>query len=168
MTSQNENPIFVDLQGFKNSNNKFIVKEFAIVTKEWSQVFLVKPPYPYSSLTPEEKKQTKWIERNRGIFWSEGFIDSRECTRVIHLYLANKNVVVKGQEKIKWVKEICEICNVVDIGDKGCPNLSTLHEKYANCNLYCMNHKKQCALKNVICLKKWYFDNHMYQFKIFH
>lgn len=160
--------IFVDLQGFKNSKNNFIVKEFAIVTNEWTQVFLVKPPYSFTSLTLEEKKQAVWLERNRGILWSEGFIDAREFKRIIPLYIENRNIVVKGFEKVTWIKALCENCKIVDIGDKGCPNLSNLNEKYQNSELYCVNHKKQCALKNALCLSKWYYDNHMYQFKFFH
>lgn len=159
--------IFVDLQGFKNSKNEFIIKELAIATKDWTQVFIVKPPYAYSTLTKEEKKQVNWLERNRGILWSEGFIDNREFKRLIQLYLENKNIFVKGCEKVKWVKKICENCNIVDLGEKGCPNLSMLQEKYKNCELNCISHKKQCALKICICLRKWFYDNHLYQFKFF-
>lgn len=159
--------IFADLQGFKTSENDFIVKEFALATIEWTQVFLVKPPYAYASQSSEEKRQTNWIERNRGIFWSEGFIDYREFKRIIPLYLEDQNIVIKGHEKIKWIKNLCEDCNIVELGDKGCPNLMSLHEKYKNCDLNCINHKKQCALKNVCCLRKWYYDNHINQFKLF-
>lgn len=159
--------IFVDLQGFKNFKNEFIVKELAIVSKEWTQVFLVKPPYPFTTLSSEEKKQTRWLERNKGIFWSEGFIDHREFKRIINLYLENKNIVVKGFEKVRWLNEVSQNCKIVELGDKGCPNLFTLHNKYKECDLNCVNHKKQCALKNAMCLKKWYFDNNMWQFKLF-
>lgn len=159
--------IFVDLQGFKNSKNEFIVKEFAIVTSEWTQVFLVKPPYMYLTLSPEEKKQTNWLERNRGIRWSEGFIDYREFKRVIPLYLEEKEIIVKGCEKVQWIKNFCDKCQIVDVGCKGCPNLSTLHEKYKACNINCINHKRHCALKNAICLLKWCNENHMYQFNLF-
>lgn len=159
--------IFVDLQGFKNSKNEFIVKELAIATSDWTQVFVIKPPYAYSTLTIEEKKQVHWLERNRGILWSEGFIDYREFKRLIPFYLENKNIIVKGCDKVKWVKELCENCDIVDVGEKGCPNLTTLQEKYKNHELNCVIHKKQCALKNSICLQKWFFDNHIYQFKFF-
>lgn len=163
----NQQPIFVDLQGFKDSKNEFIIKELAIATNDWTQVFVVKPPYAYSTLTKEEKKQVNWLERNRGIFWSEGFIDYKEFGRFIQLYLENKSIFVKGCEKVKWIKKICENCNITDFGEKGCPNLTVLHEKYKSCELNCIIHKKQCALKNSICLRKWYFDNNMYQFKFF-
>lgn len=159
--------IFIDLQGFKNLNNDFIIKEFAIATSEWTQVFLVKPPYAYATLSSEEKKQVNWLERNRGIRWSEGFINYQEFKRLIPTYLRNKNIVVKGCEKVKWIKNLFETCNILDIGDKGCPKLFSLHEKYKECKINCVNHDKQCALKNALCLFKWYYDNHMYQYKFF-
>lgn len=165
--NQHNNTIIVDLQGFKDSKNKFIVKEIAISTQEYTQIFLVKPPYSFSRLSSEEKKQVKWIENNRGITWSEGFIDYQELKRTIIPYLFKKNIMTKGSEKIKWIQELCKSCNTIDIGEKGCPNFLKLHTLYKEFNFNCVNHKKYCALKNVLCIKKWYEDNNMYQFDLF-
>lgn len=162
-----QQPIFVDLQGFKNSKNEFIVKELAIATNDWTQVFIVKPPYAYSTLTKEEKKQVNWLDRNRGILSCEGFIGYREFKRLIPIYLENKNIFVKGWEKVKWIKKLCENSEILDLGEKGYSNLIALQEKYKDCKLNCFIHKNQWALKNCICLRKWYFDNHMYQFQFF-
>lgn len=173
--------VIVDLQGFKDYKNGFIIKEFAIATREYTQTFLVKPPWAYSLLTNEEKKTVNWIERNRGIQWREGFMDIKSFKKIIQPYLKDKTVLVKGSEKIKWVKELCESCNVFDLTDKDCPNLSTLQQLYEkniypdpksyqgdawydycgrkDCFLFFCNHKKNCALKNVLFLKKWILDN---------
>lgn len=180
MMNQN---IVVDLQGFKDSKNKFIIKEFALATKEYTQMFLIKPPYAYSTLSPEEKKHVIWIQRNRGIYWKEGFIDVRVFKKIVKPYLENKSIFVKGNEKVKWVKELCPDCNVFDIAEMGCPNLTTLSELYCknrhpksnetndgdvwwdhpsginNVCYNCVYHKKMCALKNVILLKHWIGDN---------
>lgn len=156
----NRNCIVVDLQGFKDCLNNFIVKEFALATKEHTQVFLIKPPYLYSNLSLEEKRQVSWLERERGIYWSEGFIDYREFKRTIIPFLENSNVLVKGFEKIKWVKELCVNCSVEDIGERGCPNFLSLYNEYCQDNKYnCVFHKKNCALKNVVIIKKWCTDN---------
>lgn len=161
-----QNYLFVDVQGFKDCKNNFILKELALATQEYTQVFLIKPPHAYCNLTREEKTRVNWIEKKKGIFWKDGYIDYREFRRVIIQYLENKNIIVKGAEKVKWVKELCSNCDVIDIGDKGCPNLVQLTTKY--CKDYtlfnCVYHEKQCALKNVICVIKWYFDNHMDSF----
>lgn len=159
----NNNTVIVDIQGFKNSDNEFIVKELAIATQEHTYIFLVKPPYPFNSLTAEEKKQVRWIERNRGYRWSEGYVDYREFQRIIKPYLKDKNICVKGDEKINWVQDLCGKENtVLDISYLSAPNLNTLCKMYCSDNtaLYnCIYHKKICALKNVICIKKWCIEN---------
>lgn len=156
------NTIFVDLQGFKDINNKFIVKELVIATQQHTEIYLVKPPYSFSALSVEEKRHVRWIERNRGYRWSEGIIDYREFHRIIKPHLKDKKIVVKGEEKIRWVKEISDHENITDIGDKNIPNLKNLHELYSNDNFNnCLSHKsvKCCALKNVLCIKKWCIEN---------
>lgn len=102
--------LIVDVQGFKNLQNEFIIKEIAIATTDHTQTFLIKPPYSYIKLTKTEKQHVSWIEKNRGFFWSEGYIDYREFKRIIFPYLNNKNILVKGNEKKKWVGDLCENC----------------------------------------------------------
>lgn len=65
---------FVDIQGFKTDDNKFILKEMAILCNGQMQVFLVKPPFKFYDLSKSERLQVCWIERNRNILWNEGFI----------------------------------------------------------------------------------------------
>lgn len=153
--------IIVDVQGFKNQNNEFIIKELVIGTSEHTQIFLIKPPYPFSALTLEERKRVWWIERNRGYRWSEGHIDYKEFKRLIKPYFKKRKIIVKGEEKVKWVRELCEHENVLDISNKGLPNLETLSNLYCKdmFSYNCFNHLKYCALKNVICIKKWLIDN---------
>lgn len=152
--------VFVDLQGFRDYKKSFIVKEFAIATNEFTQTYLVKPPYPFSTLTDDEKKQVRWLEKYRGIYWREGFVDYNEFQRLAKPLLERFNVVVKGFEKLKWIKELSPNCEVIDVGEQGCPNLASLNQKYSkNKNINCFYHSKYCALKNVICVKEWYCDN---------
>lgn len=152
----------MDLQGFKTNKNEFIVKEFAYSTPEYTQVFLIKPPFPFSKLSEDEKRQTRWLEKHFGIMWHEGYVDYREFKRHIVNHIKDKTIFVKGMEKIKWVKNLCLDCNVIDLGEKGVPNLQELF-KYCifECAFNCVYHKKNCALKNVLCIKKWYLDSHL-------
>lgn len=158
----NRKTLIADIQGFKNDANNFIVKEFALATPEYTQVFLVKPPYAYRRLTDSEKKHVKWVEKNLGYRWSEGHIDYLHFKRIIKSYLEHKQVLVKGLEKTNWIKELCDSCVVIDIETKGCPSLLELIKKYSiniNPSIFCcINHKINCALKNVICIKQWCLD----------
>lgn len=152
----NSNTIILDIQGFKDLYNNFIVKELAFATRDYTQLFLIKPPYLFKYLTTDEKRQVKWLEKNRGIHWNEGYIDYREFHRIIVPYLENKNILVKGLEKVKWIKNICENCKVSDLGEDQCPSMFELHKKYCDkkTNFNCNVHLNHCALKNVLCVKR--------------
>lgn len=155
----------MDLQGFKDLNNKFIIKELAIATKDHTQTFLIKPPCSYKTLTKEEKKQVRWLEKNRGLRWSEGFIDYREFHRIIVPYLIGKKILIKGLEKVLWVRDLCQDCEIIELGEKGCPkflNLYNDNSEKQNVLLNCVHHVKMCALKNVLCLKSWCCKNFTY------
>lgn len=160
----NSEILIVDLQGFKNSGNEFIIKEFSLgfEKKDCTQTFLIKPPYPFSKLTKEEKKQVLWLEKYNGMRWSEGYIDYYEFKRIIVPFLNKRVILTKGHEKIKWIKELCSNCSVIDLSDHGCFNLSRLHIEYCkNHDFNCIFHAKKCALKNVLCIKKWISVNNI-------
>lgn len=152
----NSDTIILDVQGFKDLNKNFIIKELALATHDYTQSFLIKPPYSFKYLTSVEKKEVKWLERNKGIYWNEGYIDYREFHRLIVSYIENKKIVVKGSEKVKWIKNLCMNCNISELDERQCPSLSVLHIRYCNetNTLNCNKHLYQCALKNVICIKK--------------
>lgn len=163
----NSDCLIVDMQGFKDLRNRFILKEFAFATSEHTQVFLLKPPFTYNDLYSEEKKQVSWIQRNRGIYWNEGYIVYEEFKKYIKPFLEkHRNILVKGLEKIRWMEEICSNCNIIELGEKGCPNFTTLYNSFLNStvNYNCAYHKKYCALKNVISLRKWFIENNMIVF----
>lgn len=149
----------VDVQGFKIDDNKFILKEIAIVCKDNIQVFLVQPPFPYSQLTPKECKLVSWIERNRKLYWNEGFITYDQVLLFIANYLLDKTIYCKGTEKVTWIRNmLCYNNNeVINLENMNCPNFLTLYEQYRlSKDVYsCIYHPTICALKNVMCLKNW-------------
>lgn len=151
---------FVDVQGFKNDKNCFIIKEFAIATPKCTQVYLLKSPQLFSNLSKEEKRHVKWIERNRGIFWSDGYLNLIDFKHMITPLLREKTIYVKGVEKVKWIKDLCESSVIINIENNGCPKLSELIEKYCEDKLLfkCIYHDKCCSLINAICIREWYYD----------
>lgn len=149
--------VFVDIQGFKTESNEFILKEIAIANENTIQVFLIKPPYPYYNLTKVERKQVSWIERNRKIFWKEGYIPFSSYKNLIVPLLEKKNIYAKGQEKVKWIQKEVPDSKVFNLEDIQCPNLLSLNSDFCNASeiLSCPYHSTICALKNVMCLRKW-------------
>lgn len=156
----------VDVQGFKTYDNKFILKEIAILCKERVQVFLIKPPFPFYDLTKSERKQVCWIERNRNILWKEGFIpygQFKQYTDIVNI-LKDKCIIVKGMEKTIWLKDLLQNNCIYNVEDKGCPSFISLYDKYKSSSEVktCLYHTNVCALKNVICLNLWCNDNKVF------
>lgn len=151
----------VDVQGFKKDDNSFILKEIAIVCGDQVQVFLLQPPFPTHNLKFSERKQVRWIEKNRGMHWNDGYIRYEQLPLYIDEFLIDKKILCKGLEKVCWVKQILDNMDVINLENWGCPKLLSLYEEYRNCNdIYnCIFHSKVCALKNVLCLKKWCLIN---------
>lgn len=155
--------LIVDVQGFKTESNQFIPKEIAILDGKGVQSFLLRQPYPFYDLSKQEMRQVDWIERNRNIYWKEGFLPFSNYKHLISPLLENKCIYVKGDEKVKWVTQMFRNYNVVNLENFKCPNLYTLYDHYKKCNdVYtCIYHNNICALKNVICLNKWCIDNNI-------
>lgn len=153
--------VIIDVQGFKNEDNKFIPKEIAVLCKNSILVLLIKPPYAFYDLTKKERSTVAWIERNRGILWNEGFVPYLNYKFLILDFCKNKRIYAKGREKVLWLKEILESNNVFNLEELNCPNLETLYDKYSDCSdiKSCIYHRKMCALKNVACLNKWCKEN---------
>lgn len=154
----------VDVQGFKTESNEFIVKEMAIACGNQIMILLIKPPFPFYNLTKKEKSQVNWIERNRKIFWKEGFIPYLKLLQYIEPYLKDKNIYVKGCEKVSWLRNIVKHDNVYNLEDKNCPSLQKLFDDYGKSSdiFNCVYHSNVCALKNVTCLKKWIDDKSIF------
>lgn len=145
--------IIIDLQGFKLDDNTFIVKEIAIFKNNAVQVFIFKPPYHWRYLSQESKRRVRWIEKNRGYLWKEGYIPYHLINQHTQPFIAGCKVYVKGVEKIKWLKEICHY-DSTNLEEQGCSKLSDLSS--ADDIFSCILHKKFCALRNVLLLSKWF------------
>lgn len=156
--------VLVDVQGFKTDDNKFILKEIAILHKKQVHVLLIKPPFPYYNLTKTERRQVSWIERNRAVYWKEGFMPYPQHKAHIMNLLSDKNVYTKGLEKVNWLKDITENNNVYNLEDKSCPSLFNLYDKYEVSKdvFSCIYHSKACALKNVLCMAIWCEENKIF------
>lgn len=168
------NYAFVDFQGFKDNFNRFIVKEFAMKTKNIKFHDIIKSP---SNVTLNEKyrKQANWLTENfHGIDWDSGYISLKELRNTLQPILNDKVIYIKGNEKIKWLQYILGINNniaytIVDLETMGCSiNLSNLntntHDRFRACNKHPnfknkKNPKYHCAMQNVMILGDWYTHN---------
>lgn len=156
--------VIVDIQGFKTEENEFIPKEIAIMWNGHVFVLLIKPPIAFYNLTKKERLQVSWIEKNRGIYWNEGYIPYNNYKTIIVNFFKDKCIFVKGSEKVLWLKNLLNTSDVYNLEDKKCPSLVTLNNSYSNSSdiLSCIFHRNVCALKNVTCLNKWCIENNIF------
>lgn len=147
----------VDVQGFKTDENKFIVKEIAIAFNDQLQHLLILPPCPLHNLSPQERKQVWWMQKNRKICWNEGFIPYTDYLIHVEDFLSDKTIYCKGSEKAHWIKTMFLHNDVINLEDMQCPNLLSLYEEFRLSSdvFNCIYHPTICALKNVTSLRKW-------------
>lgn len=164
---------FIDFQGFKDNSNRFIVKEFALITKNLKFHDIIKSP----NITLDEKheRQAKWLTENyHGLKWTCGHISLFELRNTIQPILQNKTVYLKGLEKVKWLQYILGMrnennvtikINIIDLETINCS--ISLHKKDINQQnkfYVCENHRSiknkknvvcHCAMENVLILNDW-------------
>lgn len=178
--------LFVDVQGFKEiSANKFILKEFALVSstsEKFQDVllhYILKPPYHSSKINDNRMlNNMKWLTYYyHGIKWdAPGSIDLQGLKAILINTFENYNIPiiinVKGSEKKIWMEEILSTLNInkeidiINVEDKSSAfvkKLSILESKlpiYKHCKEH-THHKctitPKCALKNVFIIKNNFY-----------
>ena len=157
--------VVVDVQGFNinihehTDGKMFIPKELAAYDGKVVAHYIFKPPFPYSSLSRDEKKQVNWLERNyHSISWSKGYVYSRNIRSIMNEISKKYNsVYVKGFEKCNALRQYLIVNNIIEISAEGNVSLNN-YKSEPNC----MNHKlspTHCALSNVYLLYEYFVNN---------
>ena len=93
----------VDLQGFQQPINEFVVKEIAIMdTKsDYHVTHLFEPPCTWQSLPPKYKCTNNWLTRNlHNLNWNDGYFPYDSLKVALKSMLRHASCVyVKGKEK---------------------------------------------------------------------
>lgn len=141
--------LFVDFQGFKDANNTFVIKEFAISTIDGAVVqhWIVRSPCPFSMLDTKTKTQCNWVTNHyHGIKWQDGDITIQHLHRQVQPMMQDSVVYVKGQEKSEYIREFFRPSLVVDL--EHYPSLKKLFTPPVCCFFHNKTNKI-CALNNV-------------------
>lgn len=152
--------VFADVQGFKSSKDKFVIKEICFLNEDFKIHEIIRRPFSLNHLTFTYRKQVKWLINNHhGINWNDGTTSMSELKKEVNL-IANKVdiVLVKGTEKVQWIKNIFP----EDIVVRNIENYQNTSDFHASANVFkrCPNHKANnsshhCALQNALLLQKW-------------
>ena len=154
----------VDIQAFKQSFNRTVFKEVAVLSLQDNAkplVFLFKPPFAWEALLQEQKSCNRWLEYNyHGLCWEDGNIAFEALQQTLQEALIDSHsIFVKGLEKKNWLGEIVPNKKywIENAEDLGCPSLRKLPSIE---NFPCANHshlceKTVCALQNVLIVKQY-------------
>ena len=94
----------IDMQGFKQSGNYFVLKELALVPlddDDLSLVFLFEEPFPWKRLTDKYKGEDTWLKQfYHGISWNSGDHPYTDIGSVLRACLHDATkVIVMGSIK---------------------------------------------------------------------
>lgn len=142
--------MIVEIQAFRDNENKYIVKELALVSSYLHNrnLYLFKPPYNIEQLNETAMKQTVWCtDHYHGLPWNYGDVDYRELPFILRSH-ANQHKVIctKGSEKAKWLQEILKR-DVIDLD----PIVQTSFKRLPRTSYYCPLYHMECAMDH--CLK---------------
>lgn len=154
---------FIDVQGFKTIGNTFIVKEFCIIHDDFVFHNIVKSPCKFNQLLTAYRREANWVScMYHGLTFDSGTITLHELIKNTLDHVDGKTIIVKGHEKVEWVKQIYEKwCDIQ------CENIEDYHSfsfssKKRN-EIVCAHHKKlqpyancHCALSNARELSDFY------------
>lgn len=160
-----ENYVFADVQGFKLSKNRFICKEFCLLDGNDTYYAIIKSPFKYEKLSSHYRRQADWLTKNHhGLLFDCGSMNIVEMKQNVFPKVWNKTFLVKGQEKVTWMRYIFRDC-----GEINCMNVEDLNfdrNFKPDSNDICENHiecssKKQyvCAKLNALLLQSWAKEN---------
>lgn len=160
--------VVVDIQGF--SLPEFYPKEISFVNGQQNSHYLIKSPVPYSALSPDIKRQVKYLECNHhGLKYSSGYVNDEDLNEILRNHLCAVNIVyVKGHQKQEFLEK-----RLHDLEETSTPSvvnvehLNVTMEQPPNfCKdlplcLYHFNNSKKymCSLRNSFKLYNWLYSN---------
>src|SRR6266576_2523087 len=162
-----EKTYIIDFQGFKDLQNRFIMKELAIISCNMNKIVhcIIKPPYPFKVLFSERKKQIMRLKNNyHGLDWEDGFITKKAAMALFRETVKDgENLLIKGKERCKFIQHLFPTKTVIDLEDLECPPAKRIPELSNAPQCFHYNHIQKnntwkeytCSLNNVYKFKVW-------------
>lgn len=137
----------IEVHGFKDNQNNFIIKELAICNETFQCQVLFKSPFKFDLLSEKMQRTARWLTRHlHGIKWDDGDMQYSEsfirslCEPFAALY-------TKGGEKVLFLSQFHP--NVREITSL-CVNNDLQRDSSAGCLLpqHRNNRSVKCALRS--------------------
>ena len=154
--------IVIDIQGFRDSEGKFIPKEIAVVALDAAIIghWITLPPCSFEELPESSRRENNWLSQNyHGIEWFDGeanpkfFVSQlRDITRWARC------IFTRGHEKASYLRDLLSrnIYNL-EADSPAYKYLPDVDEYGHRCTHHGLraNAKFHCALRNAHKLKHW-------------
>lgn len=159
--------LIVDIQGFKQPIDEFVLKEFAVIAVNDEKAaqpttLLFAPPCAWKGLPVKYRIMNSWLERNfHGLSWDSGDLIYGKAKELIEAILKPaRTVYVKGLEKKRWLTSFMDessASSIVDLETLECPSLRKLPTilPVIRCPHHSHISEFNCATENVKSLKNW-------------
>lgn len=154
----------IDIQGFHQQANRFVVKELAVqaLRTNESACVLFQPPFEWTNLPASCKATNSLLMRNfHGLTWDIGFISYFDILTTIEKLTEGGTVLfVKGLQKKKWLQLYTDKL-VINLEDLGCPKIQDgypddndeecwIHQEHSLIQPYA------CAYRNCQRFRTWF------------
>lgn len=154
----------VDVLGFRDSTDKFMIKEVAVVSlnKEHITHWIATAPHSFSDLPIKIQVHNNWITSNvHGIEWFEGDIPYRQLhANLRDLARTARQIFVRGAEETRLIQSITTR-HIENLEDYNCPSTYHLPKRDIFCCYHGSLHRgtHNCALNNAYRIKAWVNKN---------
>ena len=155
--------IILDLQGFKQPKDSFVLKEVAYIKDGISTptTLLFAPPCSWENLPKQYRRVNRWLEHHyHGLSWNAGCLPYKNVRNILMAHVGEATTIyVKGKAKVLWLRELLAptSLSIENLEDFGCPALHELRKAYD-----CLHHPHGsqfvCATRNVMILADWRAD----------
>lgn len=129
--------VICDVQFFRNNDKSIILKSFSCCelfnSNDIIDHFVFKPPFPFSDLNLTRRAEARHVTHfYHHINWDEGFIPYNDMSALLRSYLSNATeVIVKGDEKVKFINSVLHKNLCYDVEKLNCPKLKDLKAGYS-------------------------------------
>lgn len=151
MANREPSPVMVEFHGFQDNTNRFIIKEFAMVSERFQCHFVFDPPYGFDVLNFKMKKTACWLTRRYHLInWEERGLPYDESLIKV-LCKPFPLIYTNGLEKTKFLSEFHS--NVHDIAQYRAiaPSESyTVVDQMCTLNCHKDNLAAKCALRSAL------------------
>jgi len=122
----------IDVQGFFDNNNNFILKEIGIVFEKdpyLNKSFLIEPPHDFTLLNTKFRKTAIWLANTQHlIFWNDGENSFPQTSKYLRTITSGNQIICKGVEKNDFYRSFLGVVSSLISRKRAARHLKGLRE----------------------------------------